>query len=359
MASVPLTIDAFIGAALGPIIGVGIFWFLQLLFIETQKRLLSKLRRRHEAFCRFTNFIGILFQTICHALGYTVTRSGIASFQVTVNYGKVEPKKEKTGIFEWIVHSFLLFGPFFIPAALVLLASYFVIGSGFVFQTPVEFTFMESVTGFGGSLSSFANAFGTFLVTIDLFNPIHIGFLFVLLFFGLGIRPSYIGEERKEKIDMFHDLIRIKDHLIKKPFYILVIFVIFYVFYLLSLFLNPVVYVAVVTVFGWMSLTAIIALLLTYLVILLIRATDEIQHIWKTIPFITLIFSYVLVRVLFFFYPVDNVESLSILGMIGATAIITILLIKYKRTNRFKTTTKMKHVRVADGTKGTSKKRTD
>jgi len=94
MASVPLTIDAFIGAALGPIIGVGIFWFLQLLFIETQKRLLSKLRRRHEAFCRFTNFIGILFQTICHALGYTVTRSGIASFQVTVNYGKVEPKKE-------------------------------------------------------------------------------------------------------------------------------------------------------------------------------------------------------------------------------------------------------------------------
>ena len=35
--------------------------------------------------------------------------------------GTVEPKKEKTGVFEWIATSFLLFGPFFIPAGLVLL----------------------------------------------------------------------------------------------------------------------------------------------------------------------------------------------------------------------------------------------
>jgi hypothetical protein len=185
MATVPLNIDSLIGAALTPILGVAAFWFLQLIFIEIQKRILSKLRHRHEVFCRFTNFIGILFQTICQALGYTVTRSGIASFQVTVNYGKVQPKKEKTGVFEWIVHSFLLIGPFFIPAGLVLLVSYFVIGNGFSFPTPVHYTFVESLTGFVLSLSTFTNEFVSFLVNIDLLNPLHVGFLFVLLFFGV------------------------------------------------------------------------------------------------------------------------------------------------------------------------------
>jgi hypothetical protein len=358
MATVPFDIDVLVGGALAPIIGVVAFWFLQLIFIEIQKRMLFKLRHRHEAFCRFTNFIGILFQTICHALGYTVTRSGIAAFQVTVNYGKVEPKKEKTGVFEWIVDSFLLFGPFFIPAGLVLLASYFVIGKGFVFPT-ASYTFVESLTGFGESLPTFATAFVNFLVTIDFFNPLHIGFSFLLLFFGLGIRPSYIGEERKEKIDMIHDLRLIKNHLVQKPLYILAIIVIIYGFYLLSLFLNPLVYIAVFCIFGWMSLTAIIALLLTYLVIVLIKTTDEIQTRWKAVPFITLIVSYVFARVFFIYYPMNHVETVSLLVMILSTLIITILLIKYKRTNRFKTATKMKHVRVADGKKRTSKKRAD
>jgi hypothetical protein len=359
MATVPLNIDAFIGAALGPIAGVVTFWFLQLLFIEGQKRMLAQLRHRHDAFCRFTNFVGILFQTMCHALGYTVTRSGIASFQVTVNYGKVEPKKEKTGVFEWIARSFLLFGPFFIPAGLVLLASYFIIGSGFSFPTIVDFTFIESLTVFSESLSRFGTTFITFLATIDLFNPVHVGFLCVLLFFGLGIRPSYIGEERKEKIDMIHDLIRIKNHLVQKPVYLLALIVIMYAFYLLSLFLNPQIYIGVFIVFGLMSLTAILSLLLTYLVILLIRATDEIRPVWKMIPYLTVIVSYVLARIFFMYYPMDTVESLSLLIMVVTTVVITILLIKYKRTNRFKTTTKMKHVRVADGKKRTSKKRTD
>jgi hypothetical protein len=359
MATVPLDIDVFLGGALGPILGVISFWFLQLFFIEIQKRLLSTLRHRHDAFCRFTNFIGILLQTICHALGYTVTRSGIASFQVTVSYGKVEPKKEKTGVLEWIVRSFLLFGPFFIPAGLVLLTSYFVIGSGFSLPTPVQFTFIESLTLFGTSLSSFGTAFVTFLVTIDLFNPVHIGFLFVLFFFGLGIRPSYIGEERKEKIDMVHDLTRIKDHLIQKPIYILVILGIIYMFYLASLFLNPVAYLGVCIVLGWMSLTAIIALLLTYVLIGLIKATDMILPVWKMIPPVSLIVSYVVSRVMFLYYPIDNVESLSLLVMVAITVVVTIVLIKYKPTNRFKTKKKMKHVRVADGKKRTSKKRAD
>jgi hypothetical protein len=359
MANVPLDIDVLVGAALAPIIGVVAFWFLQLLFIEIQKRMLSKLRHRHEAFCRFTNFIGILFQTICHALGYTVTRSGIAAFQVTVNYGKVQPKKEKTGVFEWIVNSFLLIGPFFIPAGLVLLFSYFVIGKGFTFPTPVHYTFVESLTNFGVSLSAFAHEFIGFLTYIDLFNPLHVGFLFVLLFFGLGIRPSYIGEERKEKIDMIHDLKNIKNHLVQKPLYILVIVLFIYAFYLISLFLNPRLYVSLFSVFGWMSLTAIIALLLTYLVLLLIKTIDEIVARWKAIPFITLPVSYALARVFFIYYPMKQVESVSLIVMILSTLIITILLIKYKKTNRFKTATKMKHVRVADGKKRASKKRAD
>jgi hypothetical protein len=356
MANVPLNIDVLFVAALAPILGVVAFWFLQMFFIEIQKRMLSRLRHRHEAFCRFTNYIGILFQTICQALGYTVTRSGIAAFQVTVNYGKVEPKKEKKGVFEWVARSFLLFGPFFIPAGLVLLVSYFIIGKGFVFPTLVQYTFVESLTGFWVSLSTFAIDFVAFLINIDLLNPLHVGFLFVLLFFGLGIRPSYMGQERKEKIDILHDLRHIKDHLVEKPLYILAIILILYVFYVLSLFLKPVLYVGLFTILGWMSLTAVIAILLTFPLLILIKATDEIRPHWKLIPFVTLVVSYVLARVFFIYFPTKQVEPVSLLVMLLSTILMTILLIKYKRTNRFKTATKMKHVRVADGKKRTSKK---
>jgi hypothetical protein len=356
MVNFPLNIDVLFVAALAPILGVAAFWFLQIFFIEIQKRLLSRLRHRHEVFCRFTNYIGILFQTISQALGYTVTRSGIAAFQVSVNYGKVEPKKEKKGVFEWVARSFLIFGPFFIPAGLVLLISYFIIGKGFVFPTPVQYTFVESLTGFWGSLSTFADEWVGFLVNIDLLNPLHIGFLFVLLFFGLGIRPSYIGQERKEKIDIFYDLRHMKDHLVEKPLYIVVIILFLYVFYMLSLFFNPVVYIGLFTIFGWMSLTAIIAILLTFPVLLMIRATDEIQPHWKLIPLVTLVVSYVVARVFFIYFPTKEVERVSLLVMLLSTILITLVLIKYKRTNRFKTATKMKHVRVAGGKKRTSKK---
>jgi hypothetical protein len=356
MANVPLNIDVLFVAALAPILGVVVFWFLQMFIIEIQKRMLSRLRHRHEAFCRFTNYIGILFQTISQALGYTVTRSGIATFQVTVTYGKVEPKKEKEGVFKWVARSFLLFGPFFIPAGLVLLVSYFIIGKGFVFPNPVQYTFVESLTGFWESLSTFAKEWAGFLMNIDLLNPLHIGFLFVLLFFGLGIRPSYIGQERKEKIDILYDLRHIKDHLVEKPLYIVVVILFLYTFYVLSLFFKPVVYLGLFTIFGWMSLTAIIAILLTFPVLLMIRATDEIQSHWKLIPFVTLIGSYVVTRVFFIYFPTKEIERVSLLVMLLSTILITIVLIKYKRTNRFKTATKMKHVRVADGKKRTSKK---
>ncbi|MCX6670501.1 MAG: hypothetical protein NTX92_01090, partial [Euryarchaeota archaeon] len=127
-------------------------------------------------------------------------------------------------------------------------------------------------------------------------------------------------------------------------------------FYMLSLFFNPVVYIGLFTIFGWMSLTAIIAILLTFPVLLMIRATDEIRPHWKLIPFVSLVVSYVLARVFFIYFPTKQVERVSLLVMLVSTILITIILIKYKRTNRFKTATKMKHARVTDGKKRTSKK---
>ncbi len=356
MANIPLNIDSLVGAALAPILGVIAFWFLQLIFIEIQKRMLTRFRHSHEAFCRFTNFIGILFQTICHALGYTVTRSGIATFHVTVNYGTVEPRKEKTGVFEWIATSFLLLGPFFIPAGLALLFSVVVIGNAFVFPAS-SYSFVESLMNFGISIITFVQRFFNFLIHMDLFNPLHIGFLFVLWFFGLGIRPSYVGEERKAKIDMIHDLKNIFYHLTKKPLYILVIILGLYAFYFLSLFLKQNWYMALFSVFGWISLTAIIALLLTYLLLFLIKLTDHIRGWWKAVSYLTVPVSYVIVRIIFLYYPVRQGDSFSLLLMMVCTFIVTILLIKYKKTNRFKTATKMKHMRVADGKKRSSKKR--
>jgi hypothetical protein len=244
MVNVPFNVDTLLLAVFAPILGVLGLWFLQLVMIEAQKWMLGKLRHKHEAFCRFTNFIGVLFQTLCHALGYTVTRSGIATFHVTVNYGTVLPRKEKTGVFEWIANSFLLFGPFFIPAGLVLLFSYVVIDKGFVLPTPVHYTFIESFMGFGASLFGFVQAFVGFLSHIYLFNPLHVGFLLVLLFFGLGIRPSYLGQERKAKIDMVHDLRDIGHHLRQKPLYLLVIFLVMFAFSFLSLLLHTNWYVA-------------------------------------------------------------------------------------------------------------------
>jgi hypothetical protein len=356
MAGIPLDVDSLVGGALAPVLGVLALWFLQLLCIEVQKRILITLRHSHEAFCRFTNFIGILFQTVCHALGFTVTRSGIATFHVTVNYGTVEPKREKTGVFEWIATSFLLLGPFFIPAGLVLLFSGVVIGGAFVFPAVVTYTFAETITNFAASMSTFASHFLVFLSRMDLFNPLHLGFLIMLLFFGLGIRPSYIGEERKAKIDMVHDLKNIGSHLRQKPLYLLVIILVLYGFYLVSLFLGKNWYMVVFSVLGWISVTALIALLLSYLLLVLIKSTDHIRGWWKAVPYLSIPVSYGVVRTLFVVSPMQPMESLSLLLMVVSTGVVTILLKKYKKTNRFKTATKMKHMTVEDGKKRASKK---
>ena len=116
MAGAPIDIILF--APLAPLLGVLLFWFIQLLFIESNKYFLGKIGKKHEPLLRFTNFIGILFQTICHALGFTVTKSGIAHFKVTVHHGVVKPKKEKKASLNgWLIRFYSL-GLFSFPLPL-------------------------------------------------------------------------------------------------------------------------------------------------------------------------------------------------------------------------------------------------
>ena len=155
------SIDIIIFAPLAPILGVLLFWFIQLLFIQSEKYLLEKIRYKHEALCRFTNFLGILFQTICQALGYTVTKSGISDFFISVDYGRVLPKKERKGIFEWVANAFLFIGPFFIPAFLLLISLIFLKVEGFEIVIPshiigTEYSFGGQITIFGASLYNFS-----------------------------------------------------------------------------------------------------------------------------------------------------------------------------------------------------------
>jgi small-conductance mechanosensitive channel len=221
---------------------------------------------------------------------------------------------------------------------------------------PVTYTFIESLTNFGTALSVFAERFFRFLISIDLRNPVHVGFLLLLFFFGMGIRPSYMGEERKEKIDMISDLKNIKNHLIQKPLYLIIFFIIMYLFFYLSLFLNRKWYIAGFIILGWIALIAIIAILLTFLILLLIKATDSIARRWNMLPFLTVPLSYAIARLFFVYFPIDQIETISLLIMLFSTLIVTILLIKYKKTNRFKTVSKMKHMKVEDGKKRTPEK---
>lgn len=337
--------DIIIFAPLAPILGVILFWFIQLLLIEDQKYLLSKIWHKHQPLCRFTNFLGLLFQTICQALGYTVTRSGISSFYISVDYGKVAPKKEKKGMAEWLSNGFLFIGPFFIPASLLLICLFFLLNKGFNISTYMNYTFAEGLANFGTTLYVFSEGLLDFLFNIDLLNLAHFGFLLLLIFLGLGMRPSYIGETKKEKINMLYDLKNIKNYLLQKPLYLFVLFLIAYVFFYISFLVKHNWYMVLFSVLGWLSIITIISLLITHAIILLIKTTDEIPGRWKFLPYITIPSSYVPMRLLFFIFPMSFSKNVSLLVMILVTVLITILLLKYKtKTNKFKTKTSMKQL---------------
>ena len=346
-------IDILIFAPLAPLLGVLLFWFIQLLFIEFQKHLLLKIKPKHEALCRFTNFIGILFQTVCHALGYAVTKSGISHFYITVHYGEVKPKKEKKGLFEWISNSFLFFGPFFIPAALLFIYFFFLVNDGFdvLGSSDVDFySFGNQMIGFGVSLYTFSSKLFGFLFSIDLLHPAHLGFLFILIFLGMGIRPSYIGEEKIKKVDMIYDLRNIESHMLHKPIYVFILFLLAYDIFYISVLLQQNWYLMLFSIFGWLSVIAIVSLIIAKMIILLIKITDKIPKHWKLVPYITLPASYIFMRLLFYFIAFEFEKTVSLVFMIGLTTLVIFLLLKYK-TNTFKTKTEMKPLRVEDGPK--------
>ncbi len=334
-------IDIVIFAPLAPILGVLLFWFIKLLFIEAQKYFLDKIRSKHEPLCRFTNFLGIFFQTICHALGYTITKSGISDVYLSINYGRVAPKKEKKGLFEWVSNAFLFIGPFFIPAFLILLCLMILIPDLLHIQIPVEivnikYTFGAHLISFGTNLYIFTQKFFVFMARdLDLLNPGHLGFFLLLIFLGLGIRPSYIGEKKIDRVDMIYDLKNVWNLITHKPLYILLLVLLSYNFFYISILFDANWYTLVFTIFGFLSVISIIAIIIAHLLIFLIRATDKIDGRKKYIPYLILPVSYILIKILFYFYPYEYQNSISLLFMLLMTFLVTMLLIG--KGDKFKT----------------------
>jgi hypothetical protein len=179
----------------------------------------------------------------------------------------------------------------------------------------------------------------------------------------MGIRPSYIGEQKKEKIDILYDLKNIWSLISIKPHYVIILFLFWYIIFYISVIFGQIWYVILFSVFGWLSIISIASIFIADLILFEIKTTDEIPGKWKLVPYITMPVSYILIRLVLIYFPTDYIRLISLLIMIFSTALITILLLKY-RTNRFKTGTKMKPLRGKDdkekkGKRGTSTKRTD
>jgi len=344
-------VDIVVFAPLAPLFGVLLFWFIQLLFIESHKYQLSKIWEKHKPLCRFTNFLGILYQTVCHALGFTVTKSGISNFYISVDYGKVAPKKEKKGIFEWTSNAFLFVGPFFIPALLLFIVFFLIQNGSIEIAQSMEYTFAEGMINFGTNLYAFSEHLFLLLISIDLLHPPHIIFLILLIFLGMGIRPSYVGEEKRKKVNMLYDLYNIKVHIFQKPLYILLLFLIAYIFFYISVLLKTNWYTSLFSIFGWLSIIAIVSLIIAHMIIFLIKALDEISGLLKILPFFTLLLSYALMRLsLPSIIQNEYIASVSLFVMLFSTGAVILLLLKFT-TNKFKPSMKMKELRVEDGPK--------
>jgi len=348
------SLDIIIFAPLAAILGVLLFWFIKLLLIESQKYFLDRIRSKHEPLCRFTNFLGILFQTICHALGYTVTKSGISDVYISVNYGKVAPKKEKKGIFEWISNAFLFIGPFFIPAFLLLICLFLLIPGLFQIKVPIEiinleYTFAGQLISFGANLHLFSQKFFIFLVNIDLLHPGHFGFLLLLIFLGMGIRPSYIGEKKIDRVDLIYDLNNVWQLITHKPLYLLILLLLSYNFFYISLIFDQSWYTILFSIFGFLSIISIVAIVIAHLIIFLIKATDSIEGKKRFLPYVFLPFSYLLMRLLFYYVPVDYANAVSLLVMILSTFLMTLFILKKGDTFKSKLSIKRRDKKSKEG----------
>jgi len=327
-------VDKFLFAPLAPILCIILFWSIQLLLIESMKHLLRKIWNKHQSLCRFTNLVGLFFQAFSHAIGYTITKCGVSHFYISVDESKVEPKKQARGAVEWVTKVFLFVGPFFVPAFLIFILLFLGYNTAFKFASSSFYHFSDGLIIFGDGLAYFSQKFSELLINLDFLNPFHVFFLLFVIFVGLGIRPLYIGREEKRKINIIYDLQNIKELLSEKPRYILFLFAFFYVFYYVCLLFNLSWYINLMLFFGWLSVIAIIAIVIAHFVILLIKNVDQILPFWNLFPYVTMVLSYLLSRILF--NPFSFRYSISIAIMIVSTFIVTLFLRRFK-TNKLKT----------------------
>ena len=134
---------------------------------------------------------------------------------------------------------------------------------------------------------------------------------------------------------MLYELKNVWNLIKNKPSYLIILFLIAYIVFYLSIFFNQNWYVTFFTILGWLSIISIISIIITNLLLYLIKTTDKIPVFWKLIPFIILPVSYILLRLLFFYFPMDYSNTISLLVMIFSTVIITYVLL-YTKTNKFK-----------------------
>ena len=323
-------IDILVFAPLAPLLGIILFWFIQMILVEFLKYNLSKIWNRHGAFCRFSNFMGLFFQSLTHVMGYTLTGIGVDEFSLGVDNENVRPKREKEGLPKWLADVFITFGPFFVPPLMIFLV--LLPSSNFLkildFNYFVGYGFSNVLTSFGVLMERFGLRFISMIVNIDLFNPFHVGFMLLLIIVGLGIRPSYI--EGDKRVDMMYDLRLIKNLMAAHPLYFVsFICVLYIIFYVLFLFHMPF-YVLFFSFFGWLSVIAIVAVLIAMILIAFIRFSDRTASYLRFIPFIVFIASYILIRVFFLIFPNPFKYSSSIVVSTVASLLAGFLLAKFE-----------------------------
>jgi hypothetical protein len=84
-----------------------------------------------------------------------------------------------------------------------------------------------------------------------------------------------------------------------------------------------------------LSIISIISIIIANLIIYLIKTTDKIPGILRILPYITLPVSYIFSRLLFFYFPIDFITTISLLIMIVSTIFVAYIIL-YTKTNKFK-----------------------
>jgi len=194
----------------------------------------------------------------------------------------------------------------------------------------IGFTFADNFISFGINLYNFSYGFLTFLFNIDLLNPLHLGFLILLIIMGLGIRPSFINEKTYEKVDMIYDLKNIRNNILHKPVYIFLLILSSYILSYISIITTYNFFISLFTLLGWLSIISIISISITHMILLLIKFCDDIKGKLKIIPYLIIPISYIFIRLIFFYYPRSNQNSISLIFTIFVTVTVIIILLRKK-----------------------------